>query len=82
MKNGCRENLSERVHLIGYPNMTKEECFESCMQTPEALGCEYGVSYLVEYACKVFSFPVSVGTENDDIDKSQFTCWSINRSKL
>ena len=83
VNNGCREYFSERVNLIGYPNMTKEPCFESCMQTPEALGCEYGFSYLEGgKTCKVFSFPVSVGIENKGIDKSHFTCWSINRSKF
>ena len=91
VNNGCRENFGERVHFIGYPNMTKEDCFESCMQTPEALGCEYGISYLNdERNCKVFSFPVSIGIENHDIysynyegnSKSQLTCWSINRSKF
>ena len=91
VNNGCRENFSERVNLIGYPNMTKEDCLQSCMQTPEALGCEYGLSHITgEITCKVFSFPVSIGIGSEDIysydhepyDKSHFTCWSINRSKL
>ena len=82
--NGCREELGGRAEWTGYQGKNKESCLQSCMQIPEALGCEFRKAGN-GYDCKAFSTPVS--NQSSDVllyeffDKSEFTCWSINRGK-
>ena len=82
--NGCREELGGRAEWTGYQGENKESCLESCMQIPEALGCEFRKGGN-GYDCKAFSIPVSNQSSDfrlyDFEDISEFTCWSINRSK-
>lgn len=82
--NGCREELGGRAEWTGYQGKNKESCLQSCMQIPEALGCEFRKSGN-GYDCKALSTPVSNQSSDfhlyDLAGISEFTCWSITRSK-
>ena len=82
--NGCREELSGGAKWTGYEGKNKESCLQSCMQIPEALGCEFRKAGN-GYDCKAFSTPVSNQSSDfllyEFFDQSEFTCWSINRGK-
>ena len=84
LANGCREELGGRVQWTHYQGNNKESCLESCMQIPEALGCEFQKGENGD-DCKAFSIPVSNQSSDlsfyEFVDKSEFTCWSFNRSK-
>ena len=81
-ENGDRDSIwSRRVRSISKRTVNKEGCLESCMQVPEALGCEYGTDSTGKRYCNAFSYSVSAEIdEYAKFYKPPMFCWTINRS--